>query len=113
MFQDWNINIPLCECTELHVECSLCFVGGLLLGDMGVRSCLMVTAVIPEQVSWNVGVLPVSFSNGEFGFLCQKQEEFSIRVMNENMTITSNLVQGLQMSRAIPLLHIFAFMIYL
>jgi len=65
----------------------------------------MVTAVIPEQVSQDVEVLPVSFSNGEFGFLCQKQEEFSIRIMNENMTITSNLVQGLQMSRAIPLLH--------
>jgi len=107
MFQDWNANVPLCECTELHVECSSsCFVGGLLLGDMGVRSCLMVTAVIPEQVSRNVEVLPERFSNGEFGFLCQKQDEFSIRIMNENMTITSNLVQGLRVSRAIPLLHI-------
>jgi hypothetical protein len=71
----------------------------------------MVTAVIPEQVSWNVEVLPVSFSNGEFGFLCQKKEEFSIRIMNENMTITSNLVQGLRMSRTIPLLHIYAFLV--
>ena len=95
MFQDWNTNIPLCECTELHVECSSCFVGGLLLGDRGVRSGLMITAVIPEQVLWNVEVLPVSFSNGKCGFLCQKQEEFSIRIMNENMTITSNRVRGL------------------
>jgi hypothetical protein len=46
--------MPLCDCTELHVECSYCSVGGLLLGDMGVRSCLMVSAVIREQVSWNV-----------------------------------------------------------
>jgi hypothetical protein len=65
----------------------------------------MVTSVIPEQVSQNVEILPVSFSNGEFGFLCQKQEEFSIRIMNENMTITNNLVQGLRMSRTIYLLH--------
>jgi len=105
MSQDWNTNIPLCECTELHVECSSFCVGGLLLGDMGVRSCLMVTEVIPEQVSENVEVLTVSFSNGEFGFLCQKQEKFSIRIMNENMTITSSPMQGLQMSRAISLLH--------
>jgi len=30
MFQDWNTNIPFCQCTELHVECSSCCVGGLL-----------------------------------------------------------------------------------
>lgn len=71
-----------------------------------VRSGLMVTAIITEQVSWSVEVLPLSFSNGEFGFLCEKQEEFSIIIVNENRTITSNLVQGLRMSRAIPLLHI-------
>jgi hypothetical protein len=72
----------------------------------------MVTTVIPEQVSWNVEVLPVSFSNGQFGFLCPpKKEECSIRIMNENMTITSNLVQELRMSRFIPLLHVYAFMI--
>jgi len=35
MFQDWNTNIPVCKCTDLHVECSSCFVGGLLLDDMG------------------------------------------------------------------------------
>jgi hypothetical protein len=72
----------------------------------------MVTTVILEQVSWNVEVLPVSFSNGEFGFLCPKKKmEFSIRIMNENMTITSNLVQELRMSRSIPLLHVYVFMI--
>jgi len=73
----------------------------------------MVTTVILEQVSWNVEVLPVSFSDGQFGFLCQKKkkEECSIRIMNENMTITSNLVQELRMSRSIPLLHVYAFMI--
>jgi len=38
----------------------------------GIRPGLMVTAVIPEQVSWIVEVLPVSFSNCEFGVLCQK-----------------------------------------
>jgi hypothetical protein len=38
----------------------------------GIRSGLMVTALIPEQVSLNFEVLPVGFSNYEFGFLCQK-----------------------------------------
>jgi hypothetical protein len=42
MLQDRNTNMPLRECTELHAEFSSYFEGGLLLGDMGVRFCLMV-----------------------------------------------------------------------
>jgi len=47
-------------------------VGGLLLGDMKVSSCLMVTAV-PEQASWNVEVLSISFLMVNFGFYAKNK----------------------------------------
>jgi hypothetical protein len=88
MFQDRNTNMPLCECTELHAEVSSYFEGGLSLGDMGVRFCLMINVLIPKQVSWNVEVLPVSYSNGKFRILCQT-DEYSVRIMNGNRGISS------------------------